>query len=361
MLPRQVLSAGPLVLRPPSAEDLDAIVRTCNDPEIQRFLPLLPSPYGRQDAEAYLKIAADKCAEFTITRDGAYVGAIGLRSPDAHGSAEMGYLVAPWARGQDVAGTAARAVAEWALDHGLQRVELQTEVENVAGLRVALKAGFHEEGRRRDAKRLRDGRLADLVTFGRVPRDSGEPAEPYLPFFPGGELSDGVVRLTPIGIEDAADYHRMMNEPSVAAYTVGRESTLEDDERRMRYTGYWWASGQRIELAVRDAASGAFAGHLQLAQVTQVLGQGMVGYSLVPEFRGRGFMTRAVNLLVEWVFANTAVRRIVAGTEVANTASQMVLTRAGFSREGLQRELFPAQDGTYADDVEWLRLRPKNM
>lgn len=361
MLPRQVISAGPLVLRPPSAEDVEAIVRTCNDPLTQRFLPLLPSPYGRQDAEAYLKSAPDRCAEFAITRDGAYVGAIGLRARDPHGSAEMGYLVAPWARGQDVAGTAARAVAEWALDHGLQRVELQAEVENVASLRVAFKAGFSEEGRRRDAKVLREGRRTDVVTFGRVPRDSGEPAEQYLPFFPGGELSDGVVRLTPIAVEDAADYHRMMREPSVAAYSVGLDRTLEDDERRMRSTGYWWVSGQRVELAVRDAASGAFAGHLQLAQVAPTFGQAMVGYSLVPEFRGRGFMTRAVNLLVEWAFANTALRRIVAGTHPSNIASQKVLTRADFSREGVQREFFPTPDGTYADDVEWLRLRPKNV
>jgi RimJ/RimL family protein N-acetyltransferase len=272
--------------------------------------------------------------------------------------AEIGYMVAPWARGKNVAATAARAVTDWAFDHGIRRVELQAAVENVASLRVAYKAGFHEEGRRRDAKRLRDGRYVDMVTFGRLRGDAVAEPEPYLPFFEGGQLSDGVVRLVPLAVADAADFHRMMADPAVMAFSVSPPTTLEDDERRCRYTGYWWVSGQRIELAVRDAASGAFAGHLQLTQVMPVLSQAMIGYSLVPEFRGRGFMTRAVDLLVTWAFANTPLHRIVAGTDVGNTASHRVLERAGFSREGVHRELFPKADGGWSDDVAWARLRP---
>ncbi|MFB9624067.1 GNAT family N-acetyltransferase [Nonomuraea helvata] len=362
MLPRDVVSTGPLILRPPMDEDTEGIVRTCDDPVTARFLPRLPSPFGPEDARGYFDLAAQKWAgggaEFAITENGQYVGSVGVRPPDHWGVAEIGYMVAPWARGKNVAGTAVRAVTDWVFDHGVRRVELQTAVENVASLRVAYKTGFHEEGRRRDAKRLRDGRYVDMVTFARLEGDAAPAAEPYLPFFEGGELSDGVVRLVPIAVEDAADYHRMLADPSVARYHVGPPSTLEEDERRCRYTGYWWASGQRIELAIRDAASGAFAGHVQLTQVVPVLGQAMVGYSLVPEYRGKGFMTRAVTLLVDWAFANTPLHRVVAGTDTENTGSHRVLERSGFSREGVHRELFVRADGTRADDVAWSRLRP---
>ena len=98
---------------------------------------------------------------------------------------------------------------------------------------------------------------------------------------------------------------------------------------------------------------------MQLVQVVPTIGQGMIGYSLQPEFRGRGFMTRAVRLLVDWAFANTQLHRIVAGTEVGNKASQRVLERSGFVQESIQRELFPRQDGTRSDELEWLRLRPR--
>ncbi|RVX42072.1 RimJ/RimL family protein N-acetyltransferase [Nonomuraea polychroma] len=361
MLPRDMISTGPLVLRPPVEGDADAIVKTCNDPVTAWFLPVLPSPYGPEDVRDYFAMAAAKWeaggAEFAITENGRYAGSIGVRPPDHSGVAEIGYVVAPWARGRDVATTAARAVTDWAFDHGIRRVELQAAVENVASVRVAYKSGFREEGRRREARRLRDGRYVDMVAFARLKGDPVEAVEPYLPFFEGGRLSDGVVRLEPLTAEDAGDFHRMVTEPSVAAYFIGPPSTMEDDERRCRYTGYWWVSGQRIELAVRDAASGAFAGHVQLTQVAPALGQAMIGYSLVPEFRGKGVMTRAVNLLVEWAFANTALHRIVAGTEAGNTASQRVLERAGFRREGVHRELFPKAGGGRADDVAWARLR----
>ncbi|MEO3870872.1 GNAT family protein [Nonomuraea sp. B12E4] len=364
MLPRDVISTGSLILRPPLVGDAEAIARMCADPVTARFMPLLPVPYAPEHARDHLQGAAARWdgggAEFAITESDRVVGLVWARPPDQWGVAELGFLVAPWARGKNVAGTAARAVSDWLFDQGVRRVELQAEVENVASLRVAYKAGFREEGRRRDAVRLRDGRWTDLVTFGRLAGDAVDGAEPYLPFFDGGELGDGVVRLAPLTVGDAGDYHRMLTDPSVAAYFMGTPGTLEDDERRCRYTGYWWVSGQRVELAIRDAGSAAFAGHLQLTQVVPALGQAMIGYSLLPEFRGRGFMTRAVGLLLEWAFARTPLRRVVAGTEAGNTASHGVLERAGFQREGLQRELFPKGDGTWADDVQWALLRPRS-
>ncbi|WP_043627932.1 GNAT family N-acetyltransferase [Nonomuraea candida] len=362
MLPRDVILTGSLILRPLAKEDAEAIVAMCGDPVTARFFPALPHPYEHDHALAYLDRAGRRWeaggAQFAIVEDGRPCGLLWVSPPDAWNVVSVGYIVAPWARGRGVAATAARGVTDWLFDHGLRRVELQAEVENVASLRVAYKAGFREEGRRREARRLRDGRWADYVLFARL-RGEGTPAEePYLPFFAGGELGDGVVRLVPMAPEDAGDYHRMMAEPSVAAYSLTPPATLEDDERRCRYTGYWWASGQRVELAIRDAASGAFAGHVQLMQVTPVLGQAMIGYSLLPAFRGRGFMTRAVRLLVGWAFANTSLHRIVAGTDAGNTASHAVLERAGFRREGVQRELFPRPDGTRSDDVQWALLRP---
>ncbi|WP_113703145.1 GNAT family N-acetyltransferase [Nonomuraea lactucae] len=363
MLPHDVISTGSLVLRAPLQSDAEAIAAACDDPVTAAFLSQLPSPYTTADALDYVAAATDAWArggaEFAVTENGAYVGAVGVAAPDRWGSVEAGYLVAPWARGKGVASTAVRAVAQWLFDQGVPRVELQVGVENVASLKVAYRAGFREEGRRRGARQSRDGGRDDFITFARLPGDPGEGAPPYLPPFEDGELTDGVVRLVPLAGQDAADYHRMLADPSVAAYHVGPPTTLEDDERRCRNTGYWWVSGQRAELAVRDAGSGAFAGHVQLTHVVPVLGQAMIGYSLLPEFRGKGFITRAVSLLVDWAFANTALHRITAGTDAGNTASQSVLRRAGFVPECVHRELFPKQDGTWADDVQWVRLRPR--
>ena len=53
--------------------------------------------------------------------------------------------------------TAARAATTWAHRAGFRRVELQHSVQNQPSRRVALAAGFTEEGIRRQAARHADG------------------------------------------------------------------------------------------------------------------------------------------------------------------------------------------------------------
>jgi [ribosomal protein S5]-alanine N-acetyltransferase len=56
-----------------------------------------------------------------------------------------------------------------------------------------------------------------------------------------------------------------------------------------------------------------------------------IGYSLFPEFHHQGYATEAVTGLVQWAFANRAVRRVTAQTLPGHRASIAVLERAGFA------------------------------
>ncbi|MEV4381554.1 GNAT family N-acetyltransferase [Streptosporangium sp. NPDC049644] len=364
MFPQDVVPAGPVVLRPLSPADTEAIVRACADPEIVRFLPLVPVPYTRDDALQYLEVAEEDWkaggAAFAIAdaETDEWLGNIGLKPSRLRSTNEIGYLVAPWARGRGVATAAAAALAGWAFGHGVERVELLADVENLASQRVALAAGFQREGVRRGAEQQRDGTRRDLVSFARLRGDSGERVAPLLPDFPGGSLTDGVVRLRPLTPADAADYLALRNLPDVVRYSVPPEPhSAEDVEERCRTAGANQLAGRGVEAVIADAATGAFAGEIQLSNVIPPLGQAMTGYSLLPAFRGRGFTTRAVNLLVDWTFEHTSLSRIIAGTSPANIASQRVLERAGFTREALLRGLLPGPDGTRLDDLQWYRLR----
>ncbi len=62
------------------------------------------------------------------------------------GYGEVSYWVLPSARGRGVATRACVAATRWAHDLGLHRIQLQHSTHNEPSRRVALKAGFVEEG-----------------------------------------------------------------------------------------------------------------------------------------------------------------------------------------------------------------------
>ena len=144
-----------LLLRAPSPSDVEAITAACQDPEIQRPIPI-PVPCTRSDAERYVTIYSDsgwasgKSCPWAITIADEFVGAIGL---DGIGSeqATIGYWLAVSSRGRGLLTEAAQAVVEFGFARpptglGLIRIEWHAYAGNVASARVARRVGFHFEG-----------------------------------------------------------------------------------------------------------------------------------------------------------------------------------------------------------------------
>ena len=59
---------------------------------------------------------------------------------------------------------------------------------------------------------------------------------------------------------------------------------------------------------------------------------------LVPSERKKGYAIEATQLMVDYLFLSKAIARVQAIADVRNIASQRVLERAGFQREGTMRD-----------------------
>lgn len=340
--------------------DADDLVAGCTDPLVRRFLPLLPDPYTSAEARWWIAEgsmaawtaggAAYAIADLATNRllGGAGVGQVG----PTRGQAELGYWVVPWARRRGVAIEAARLLAAAALSDGFSRLELLTHLDNVASQRVALAAGFRREGVRRGAGLAPDGTRYDLIAWSRLSTDPPGPAPRLLPDLPGGALTDGVVTLRPLAPTDADFLYELHTLPEVVAARVPPVAPGRAEiEFRCAVAQSRWLAGERADLVILNTASGQPTGGSALFHPEPQTGQAVIGYSMLPAWRGRGHATRAVRLLAGWAFGSAGIARLTAGTLPANVASQRVLEKAGFRRDGRQRGRMPAAGGGRADDV----------
>jgi len=175
-----VLTDGVVTLRGWRAADAPDLARACDDELTARWVPV-PKPYTLADADAYLgdhvttAWADGTAAELAVTDavTGELLGAIGLKLGGRRlRYGEIGYWTAPWARGRGVAGRGTTLMAGWGLTElGLHRVELLSDVENLASQRAAEKAGFVREGVSRRSRPDRDGTPRDMVLFSFVVGD----------------------------------------------------------------------------------------------------------------------------------------------------------------------------------------------
>lgn len=342
--------------------DVDDLVDACADPLIHSFLPLLPTPFTRADAERWVSEGAPSAfavggAAYAVADPDTdrLIGTVGLDRCD-HGrrQAEIGYWTAPWARGRGVARAAVSALTETAFADGFGRLELLTDWANAASQRVALACGFTREGVRRGGAAHPDGGRRDLIVFARLADDPPGPVDRLLPDLPDGELTDGTVTLRPLTPGDIAFRQELASVPDVIATSVPPvPPDREESERRCTRSAALWLAGMRAELVIVDTASGTPAGSLGLFYQEPETGQAMIGYSMLPAWRGRGYASRAVTLVALWAFAETAIGRLIAGTLPDNIGSQRVLQRAGFRREGYLRSRLPGAAGGRTDDVQF--------
>ena len=148
--PAPELTGGPdLVLRLPLPGDVDDIVAQCRDPEFQRWTTV-PAPYNEADAYEFLQRVAEgwraNVAAFAIANEGRFAGSVNLRF-DGLGGADVGFGLAPWARGKGVMTRAVRLMLTWGFERaGLEVVYWQAQVGNWPSRRVATRCGFRMEG-----------------------------------------------------------------------------------------------------------------------------------------------------------------------------------------------------------------------
>jgi RimJ/RimL family protein N-acetyltransferase len=168
------LSAGPVLLRRLRHEDREDMVLACRDEQTWTWTTV-PHPYELEHADAYLArtvgTSVDGETRWAIEVDGRYSGNIGVML-DGAGRADVGYFVAPWARGRGVGSLALWLVCDWSFreaDCGV--VTWNALVGNVPSRRMVEKVGFHVHADPARRMVVQRGERVDACTADLLPED----------------------------------------------------------------------------------------------------------------------------------------------------------------------------------------------
>jgi RimJ/RimL family protein N-acetyltransferase len=173
-----VLADDVIRLEPLTEEHLPGLAALGQDPAVAqntRVPEPWPDGFERTWLELYEQGRRDGTRDGYAVVDaetGAFLGIAGVVDiePDAN-QGEIGYALAPEARGRGIATRALRLVTHYALDElGIERLELQIATGNDASIRVAEKCGYRREGVLRSLY-VKPGRRGDFAIYSRLPGD----------------------------------------------------------------------------------------------------------------------------------------------------------------------------------------------
>ena len=357
---------------------------TSPDPVAARFLPrALPT---RADFDGWLLARRVRCAEgesvlwaVVDPESDRLLGSIhlfGLRNPVTAGSGVLGFWLLDSARGRGVLARALDAVVVHAFTPrqegglGLHGLEAACAVDNVGSARALRRAGFRLVGTRRGAVAVAgsaDGSAApadgdasfdDALLFDLLASDDRESQRLVVP--PPPVLETERLRLRPWRDTDVPSPQEGPDEDSRRFMPSQAQPDADGFAGWLARRRLQMADGTSINWCVADKASDHAMGNITLFRMGPPAErfQGEVGYWLHPPARGRGLISEALERVIGHAFAPTqegglGLRRLQAGTDLENLASQLVLARAGFHHIGNDRSAFRMDDGRLADGASF--------
>ncbi len=151
------------------------------------------------------------------------------------------------------------------------------------------------------------------------------------------EIETERLYLREITLQDAEDIYEYMRLKEVTDFMFTACASLQECQRYLKVE---FLSYERMGLpspyAIELKASGKVIGTCSFHTIEEDTAQ--VGFVLNPFHQHQGYMSEAMEMLLEMGFEILDLRRITAMHMNGNTACQHLLERLGFVKEGILRE-----------------------
>jgi len=169
------------------------------------------------------------------------------------------------------------------------------------------------------------------------------------------ELISGNIKLRPLRLSEAGRMAELANNDKIACNLrdgFPNPYTLADaDNFLSKFTNQDPVTYFGIDF------NGEYVGNISLVPCQDIYRMSAeIGYFIGEPYWNKGIVTTAVNLITEYGFQQLGIIRIQTGVFEYNTASQRVLEKCGFVKEGIFRKSV-IKRGKLWDEVRYAKLK----
>ncbi|MEY3973583.1 MAG: hypothetical protein RJA71_895 [Actinomycetota bacterium] len=165
-------------------------------------------------------------------------------------------------------------------------------------------------------------------------------------------LNFGLVTLRPSSEIDIDSIFDACQDPLIPAFTtVPAHYTIDHAIEFVRSDPFSFAERRELRFIVEhgNGSDKKFAGVISLHTINIKNHVAEVGYWMEKSMRGKGIATAAVSMITDYGISTIGFRRIDGLADIDNQASQKVLMKAGFEKEGILRNKVTREDGQQID------------
>ncbi|CAM5219718.1 ribosomal-protein-alanine N-acetyltransferase [Lysinibacillus sphaericus] len=136
--------------------------------------------------------------------------------------------------------------------------------------------------------------------------------------------------------------------------------TVDAQYKKIQESLYLMSSKREFTFGIYEQGTNNLIGHIALYAIKRLpYSSAFVGYAMDEIYIGKGIVTEAVELVVQFAFEQIGLHRVEAYVSTENNASIRVLEKSGFQREGLLRKLLYI-NGQWVDHYMYARLEPSS-
>ncbi|MCC3411046.1 MULTISPECIES: GNAT family protein [unclassified Microcoleus] len=145
--------------------------------------------------------------------------------------------------------------------------------------------------------------------------------------------------LRKITLNDASDMFEYASNPEVSEYTMwSTHTSIEDTKYFLKSLTKMYKRKELVDWGIVHKAEKKFIGTCGYVEWSMTHSRAEIGYALSARYWREGYMSEAVNAIIEFGFREMLLNRIVGRCEVNNIASARVMEKVGMQLEGILRQ-----------------------